>query len=360
MKRGRGAQSCAVRTTRMRIAGAAAAGLACLLPAAASAQPAGDAVAQFYRSKTVSAVVGYPAGSTFELYLRMFIRFLPKHLPGNPTVVVQHMPGAGSLTATNYLAAVAPKDGSYFGMPNPVNTIEPLLDPKRTRFDPRTFNWIGSLNSEISTCSFWAKDLKTLADLGKRNVSVGSTGPASGSTTDARVLATLLGLNIKVVTGYPILTAIKLAAERGEVDGFCGMLVSSLKTDFWDDYKAGKFSVAVQMGLAKHPELATVPNAYEAVTGEADKQLFQLIFGPWTYGRPLFAPPGVPAERVAAMRAAFIATVKDPDFLSETRRINMEIQPLPHDVVARHVAAILDTAEPVLVRARELLGVANR
>lgn len=358
MKRGRRAQSSAVRSTRMGIA--AATGLACLLSAEACAQPAGDAVAQFYRGRTVSAVVGYPAGSTFELYLRMFIRFLPKHLPGNPTVIVQHMPGAGSLTATSYLAVVAPKDGSVLGMPNPVNTIEPLLDPKRTRFDPRTFSWIGSLNSEISTCSFWAKDLRTLADLGKRAVSVGSTGPASGSTTDARVLGTLLGLNIKVVTGYPILTAIKLAAERGEVDGFCGMLVSSLKTDFWEDYKAGKFSVAVQMGLAKHPELASVPNAYDTVTGEADRQLFQLIFGPWTYGRPLFAPPGVPPDRLAAMRAAFSETVKDAEFLAEAKRINMEIQPLAHDVVARHVAAILETPEPVLERARDLLGVANR
>lgn len=208
-------------------------------------------VASFYRGRTVQAVVGYPAGSTFELYLRMFARHVGKHIPGNPTVVIQHMPGAGSLTATSHLANVAPKDGSVFGMPNPVNTIEPLLDPARTKFDPTSFGWIGSLNTETSTCSFWAKDIKTLDDMRKREVTVGSTGPASGSTIDAVVLAQLLGLKIKVVTGYRVLNDIKIAAEQGEVDGFCGLLVSALKTDFVSDWKSGRISVPIQMEIGR-------------------------------------------------------------------------------------------------------------
>ena len=147
-----------------------------------------DQVAAFYRGKTIQAVVGYPPGSTFELYLRLFVRHLDRHVPGNPAVIVQHMPGAGSLKATGYLASVAPKDGLVIGMPNPVNTTEPLIDPERTKFDPRQFNWLGSLNSEISTCGFWAKDIKTVDDLKRRQVVVGATGPSSGSTVDARVL----------------------------------------------------------------------------------------------------------------------------------------------------------------------------
>src|SRR5258705_13468572 len=142
--------------------------LQCVFAGEAGAQT--DAVSAFYRGRTVQAVVGYPPGSTFELYLRVFTRHAGKHIPGSPTVIIQHMPGAGSLAATNYLANIAPKDGSVFGMPNPVNTIEPLLDPQRTKFDPRTFNWIGNLNTEISTCSFWAKDLKSLEDIRKREV----------------------------------------------------------------------------------------------------------------------------------------------------------------------------------------------
>ena len=239
----------------------------------------------------MQAVVGYSPGSTFELYLRMLTRHIGKHIPGNPNIVVQHMPGAGSLKATNYLAAIAPKDGSVFGMPNPVNTIEPLIDPKNSRFDPRSFVWLGSLNTEISTCAFWAKDLRTFDDLKKREVVVGSTGPASGSTIDARVLGTLTGIKFKVVTGYGNLGDIRLASERGETDGFCGLLVSALKTDYWEQYKSGRMAVPVQMGLSKHAEFPNIPNAYELVTQRG-------------------GPPAVPADlravvvRTPAVRAA--------------------------------------------------------
>jgi hypothetical protein len=149
------------------------------------------------------------------------------------------MPGAGSLKATAYLAQVAPHDGSVIGMPNPVNTTEPLIDPANAKFDSRAFNWIGSLNSEISTCGFWSRDLKTLADLKRREVVVGSTGPAAGSTIDARMLGPIAGITFKVVTGYPGLSEVRLAAERGEVDGYCGLLVSSIKTDVWPAFQSG-------------------------------------------------------------------------------------------------------------------------
>src|SRR5688572_5636839 len=200
-----------IRTLRLSLILATAATLAAAPQAAAQ-----DEVAKFYKGRNVQAVVGYAPGSTFELYLRLVTRHIGKHIPGNPNVILQHMPGAGSLKATNYLAAVAPKDGSVFGMINPVNTIEPLIDPKQSRFDPRTFPWLGSLNSEISTCGFWSKDLRTFDDLKKREIVAGSTGPASGSTVDARVLSTLLGMKFRVVPGYPALNDIRLAAERGE------------------------------------------------------------------------------------------------------------------------------------------------
>ena len=314
----------------------------------------------FYKGKTVQAIIGYPAGSTFETYMRMFIRHVGKHIPGNPTVIIQQMPGAGSLTATSYLAHVAPKDGTVFGMPNPVNTIEPLLDPERTKFDARTFNWIGNLNTEVSTCSFWAKDLKTIDDLRKREIIVGSSGPASGSTIDAVVMASLLNIKIKVVTGYPVLLAIKLAAERGEVDGFCGLLVSALKTDFVSEWKSGRISIPLQMGLAKHPDLPDVPNAYDLVSDEADRQLFRLIFGPWAFGRPIFAPPGTPADRVATLRQAFKDTLADPEFIAETEKINLEISSTSGENISQVIDGILKTPEPVVIRARQLLGVDKR
>ena len=326
-----------------------------LAPAAAQ-----DEVEKFYKGKNVQAVVGYGPGSTFELYLRVLTRHIGRHIPGNPNIILQQMPGAGSLKATNYLAAVAPKDGSVFGMINPVNTIEPLIDPKNSRFDPRTFPWLGSLNSEISTCGFWAKDLRTFDDLKKREIVAGSTGPASGSTVDARVLSTLLGMKFKVVPGYPALNDIRLAAERGETDGFCGLLVSALKTDYWEPYKSGRMAVPVQMGLTKHKELSHIPNAYEFVTKEEDRQLFQLIFGPWTYGRPLYAPPGTEPARLAALRAALVAVLKDPAYVAETKKLNMEIQPTSPEAIAKLVDNLLSTPAPVVERARQVLGVANR
>jgi tripartite-type tricarboxylate transporter receptor subunit TctC len=329
------------------------------VPASAAAQSE-DPNAAFYRGRTLQAVVGYPPGSTFELYLRGFVRHLERHVPGSPTIVVQHMPGAGSLKATGYLFNVAPKDGSVIGMPNPVNTTEPLIDPERTKFDPRAFNWLGSLNSEISTCGFWAKDIKTADDLKRRQVVVGSTGPSSGSTVDARVLAALLGLNFKIVTGYPGLTEVRLAAERGEVDGYCGLLVSSIKTDVWEAFRAGTLSVPIQMGVQKHAEFPHIPNVYDLVTKPEDKQLFRLIFGPWAYGRPLVAPPGTPRDRVEMLRAAFTATLADAEFVAEARRLNLEIQPLAPHAIEKQVDEVFRTPQDVVARARVLLGAQNR
>jgi tripartite-type tricarboxylate transporter receptor subunit TctC len=285
---------------------------------------------------------------------------MARHVPGNPNIIVQHMPGAGSLKATGYLAAVAARDGLTIGMPNPVNTIEPLIDPERSRFDPRQFNWLGSLNSEISTCGIWNKTIKTVDDLKSKPVALGATGPSSGSAVDAKVLAALLGFNFKVVTGYPGLTEVRLAADRGEVDGYCGLLVSSIKTDTAEHLKSGRMTVAIQMGLQKHAEFPHVPNAFDLVSKEEDRQLFRLIFGPWTYGRPLMAPPGVPKERVEALRNAVKATLDDPQFLAETKKINLEIQPVAPDTIEKVVTDIFATPQPVLVRARDLLGVKNR
>jgi tripartite-type tricarboxylate transporter receptor subunit TctC len=336
-----------------------ASALAAALTLSGGAAQAQDAAA-FYRGKTIQAVVGYTPGSTFELYLRLFTQHLSRHVPGNPNIIVQHMPGAGSLKATGYLATVAQRDGLTIGMPNPVNTIEPLVDPERSKFDPRQFNWLGSLNSEISTCGIWNKAIKTVDDLKSKQIAVGATGPSSGSAVDAKVLAALLGFNFKLVTGYPGLTEVRLAANRGEVDGYCGLLVSSIKTDTAEDFKSGRMTVAVQMGLTKHAEFPNVPNAFDLVTKEEDRQLFRLIFGPWSYGRPLMAPPGVPADRVEALRNAVKATLDDPQFRAEAKKINLEIQPVAPSAIDKVVGEIFSTPQPVLERARDLLGVKNR
>ena len=170
-------------------------------------------------------------------------------------------------------------------------TIEPLLDRVNAKFDSLTFMWLGSLNAEISTCAFWSPDLKTLVDLRHREVVVGSTGPSSGSTVDARVLGPLTGINFKIVTSDPGLVEVRLAADRGEVDGHCGLQVSAIKSLLWDDFRAGRFSVPIQMKLRKHPDLPDVPNAYDFAASEEDRALFRLNFGPWSFGRPCWRRP---------------------------------------------------------------------
>src|SRR5918997_1935858 len=290
-----------------------------------------ESVERFYTGKTIRLVVGYPPASTFGTYARTVARYMSQHVPGAPTVIVQNMPGAGSLTATAYMANVAPRDGTAIAMINPVNTTEPLLDPERSKFDPRKFSWIGSVNREISTCAFWTNKITSIDDLRGKEVVLGATGPASGSTIDAKTLERVFGLKMKLVTGYPGLTEVRLAAERGEVDGHCGLLVSAIKTDVWDDFQKGKIKVPLQMAVQKHPELPNIPNVFDLVQSEADRNLLKLVFGPWSFGRPLVAPPGIPEDRLAALLAAFAATMRDAKFLEEAKRINLEVQPVPAD-----------------------------
>ena len=163
----------------------------------------------------------------------------------------------------------------------------------------------------------------------------GLTGPSSGSTVDARILGPLTGINFKVVTSYPGLSEVRLAAERGEVDGHCGLQVSAIKSILWDEFNAGRFSVPIQLGLQKHPELPAVANAYDLATNEEDRQLFRLIFGPWAFGRPLTAPPDTPPGRVQALRQAFEATLADPQFVAEARKSRMEVQPMAPDAIEK-------------------------
>lgn len=338
-----------VRSWRLRVIAVVAAAL--WLPPSASAQ---SDTAAFFKGRTVQGVVGYQAGSTYDTYLRIFGRHAQKHLPGNPTIIVQNMPGAGALTATIYLANVAAKDGSVIGILNPANLIEPLINPETTRFDPRAFNWIGNLAQEHTSCGFWAKDITTLEDLKKREISIGSTGPTAGSSVEARLVSGMLGLKFRIVEGYRGLAEVRLAAARGEVDGHCALFMSVLKSEQATAWQAGQIKVPIQIGLTGHPEFGTTPNLYDLV-GESDKQLLRLLIGQWSFARPMALPPGTPAERVAAWRAAFEATVKDPEFITEMAKARLDVHAIAGEKIAPLVEQTMRTPAPVVERARALL-----
>jgi tripartite-type tricarboxylate transporter receptor subunit TctC len=310
-----------------------------------------------FAGKTMRVIVGYPPGSTFDTYSRALTRHISRHTPGNPTWIVQNMPGAGSLTATNYIANVAPKDGTVLGMPNPVNLVEPLLNPSNARFDSRKFTWIGSMNAEISACAFWTNNVKTHEDMLKKRVIIGTTGPAAGSTLFAHVLMGTMGYDFKLIPGYPGLNEVRLAAMQGEVDGHCGLLVSSLKTDYWDEYKSGRIHIPLQMAVEKHPEIANVPNVFDMVKSSEDKQVLLLAFGPWKFGRPVMGPEGIPEDRTKVLRAAFMDTVTDRAFLEEARKINLEIQPIQHEEITGILREIFETSPAVIERTRKIMGI---
>jgi tripartite-type tricarboxylate transporter receptor subunit TctC len=262
------------------------------------------------------------------------------------------MPGAGSLIAVQHLANLAPKDGTAFALYNPGILIEPLLNPQATRIDPRTFGWIGSLADEQPMCGFWAKDIATIADLRKREVALGATGGTAASAVEGRLFMRMLGVKFRMVEGYRGLAEVRLAAERGEVDGHCSLYMSILKSEQETAWKEGRIKVPIQAG--KHPELPGVPNLLEIVEGE-NRQILQFLSTQWAIARPLSLPPGVPAARIAAWRAAFQATLKDPEFLADAAKAKLWINPMSAERIEPMIAAMMQTPEPVLAATRAIL-----
>jgi tripartite-type tricarboxylate transporter receptor subunit TctC len=321
--------------------------------APATAQPA-DEVASFFRGRTITAITGFQAGSSSDAYLRTFARHVVRHLPGQPGIVVQNMPGAGSLIAVQHLANIAPRDGTVFALYNPGILIEPLLNPTATKIDPRTFGWIGSLADEQTMCGFWAKDINTLADLRKREIALGATGGTAGSSVEGRLIMRMLGVRFRMVEGYRGLAEVRLAAERGEVDGHCSLYMSILKSEQEDAWKSGRIKIPIQVGIANHPELPNVPNLFDLVD-EPSKRILQLLSTQWTIARPLSLPPGVPQPRIAAWRAAFHATMADPEFLADAAKAKLWINPLAAEKIEPILAATMQTPEAVLTATREIL-----
>jgi hypothetical protein len=278
-------------------------------------------------------------------------------IPGNPTFVVQNMPGVGSQKALNYLQTLAPKDGTAFGLVNPTATTDPLFYPGQASYDPTALEWVGSMSSDTTTCGFWTREPVTLETLRSREFVVGGTAVTSGTMRANRVLGSVLGLRFKYVSGYRTLGDLTLAAEKGEVQGYCGVMVSTLKVNWWDRYQGGGIQIPVQAAMEKDPDLpASVPNALDLVGSEADRQLLRLFVGPWYYGRPFVSAPNVPRERLAALRTAFAATLRDKDFLEEAGRIKLNVRPVGGLEIAATIRKLYETPKDVIERARPIMG----
>jgi tripartite-type tricarboxylate transporter receptor subunit TctC len=317
--------------------------------------------ADFWRGKTLTLLVGYTAGGGYDIYARTLARFMSRHMPGNPVIVTQNMPGAGSLTMANYLFNVAPRDGTYFGTFARGMAMEPLVGGGKAMFDSRQFGWLGSATDEISVCATTSHSaVRSYDDMLQHEFTVGGEGGGSDPDTFAAVTRNLLGAKIRIVTGYPGGNEITLAIDRGEVDGRCGWSWTTIKATRPDWVREHRLNVLLLMGLHRSPELPDVPTILEKAHDERQLALMKLVFTRQTLGRPFAAPPEVPADRLAVLRHAFDATMADPDFLAEARQLSLEISPVTGVEVERIVRDLYETPKEVLNDARAIIKAAGK
>ena len=304
-------------------------GLAALLLTALAALPAtrshAQGAADFYKGKDLRMVVSTTAGTGYDTYARAVARHLPRHLPGTPSIIVQNMPGAGGLTAANYIYSVAPADGTVFGMIQNTVPFEPLFENPAARFDPMKLNWLGTPATEVGLyIVYHTAKVKTLRDAQMHETIAGTTGTASTPAFYGRLFNQILGTKTKLIGGYPGQLELLLSMEQGETNAMTSPFWSSLKVQRPTWYPQKIVSIIFQYGAAPHPELKDVPFAMDLVTKPDDKLLLTAAGAPLGFGRPYAAPPGVAADRVAALRAAFAATFKDPQFLADCQKQGVE------------------------------------
>jgi tripartite-type tricarboxylate transporter receptor subunit TctC len=322
----------------------------CLAPAQA------DPIADFYSGRTVTMIVSTSTGGGYDALARAIARHIGKHLAGSPTFIVRNMPGAGGLTATNYLYAAAEQDGSVIGLIQNNPPFEPLFGTPEARFDPTKFNWLGTPSVETAMVLVWhAVPVYSLDDLRRRQTIMGASGANSTPAFYARLINATLGTRMKIIPGYPGQNEALVAMERGELDGYPSVFYSALSSTrpTWLADKTAR--AIVQYGPDKLPALGDVPFVPDLVGNPDDKLLLQAAFAPLSIGRPLLMPPGVPTDRVAAMRDALAATFTDPDFLAEADKIGLSVNgPRNGADLSRVIARAYQTPASIIERLRKL------
>lgn len=334
-----------------------------LCTAGAAADARADAIADFYKGKPVKVIIGFSAGGGYDLYARTVGRHMGRHLPGNPTFVAQNMTGAGSRKAANWLYNVAPKDGATVATIGENTAIDQALKQPGVQFDVAKFNWIGnSIADNNITIVAASTGIVTIEDvLAKGGLICGGTGASSPSILSPQIINNLTGAKIRIIAGYPGGSAVNLALERGEVNCRGTNSWASQKATLGHWLKERRINVLVQWGLKKNPEISEyqgrdVPLSSELGKTDADRAALRLLASGSAIGRPIVAPPGVPADRVKALRAAFDATMTDPKFRAEAERQKMDLAPLPGEEVQRLAVETISAPEPVVTRALELVA----
>jgi tripartite-type tricarboxylate transporter receptor subunit TctC len=309
-------------------------------------------VEDFYKRKRITLYVGYSPGGGYDRYSRTLARHMGRNIPGKPRIIVKNRPGAGSMIITNEIYASLPQDGTVIGNVGRGMPTEPLLGNKEAKFDGRKFQWLGSMNNEVSVCVVWhTVPVNFWADLLDRGAIMGGTGAGSDTDTFPLVLNNLFGTKMKLVTGYPGGNDINFAMERGELEGRCGWSWSSVVSTRPQWLKDDKIKILLQMSIAKHPNLPDVPFVMDFATTKKQLQILKLIYARQLWGRPYMVGPGVPKARVEALQAAFIKTMKDKKFLKDAKRQKLELAWVDGPRVQRAIEELYSFPEDVIAGA---------
>lgn len=331
----------------------------CLLAAVlalSSAAAEAQSVESFYRGTSLKMVIGAGPGGGHDAYARVLARYWGAHVPGNPTLVPQNMPGANGLRATNFIYAVAPKDGSVVGLTNGVMTLQPLFTKEGIQFDPLKLNWLGAMQRQNNLCVTWhTSPIKTIQDAQQHEATVSSTGATGARTTVPKLLNAVIGTKFKVITGYET-AGQTLAVERGEVDGLCGASYSTLMTSSPAWITEKKVNFLAQLTLVKDPHLPDVPMVIDMVKDADTRNMLSLILTVQEVGRPVIAPPDLLADRLAALQDSFVATMKDPKFLAEANKLQLDISMSDHVAIERLLKVAYAAPKDVVERATPFIS----
>jgi tripartite-type tricarboxylate transporter receptor subunit TctC len=310
-----------------------------------------------YQGKTVRMIIPSGAGGGYDTYARVLSAHLEKHLPGKPTIINQNMPGASGMVGTNWAASdAAPKDGTVIVATYNALLLEPLFGNPQAKFDPRKFEWIGSIGKQQQICVTWhTSPIKTIEQAREREIVVSATGATGNAATMPKMLNEMLGTKFKVVTGYSTSES-RLAVERGESEGVCGLSYSTLKASNPDWILNKRINVLVQTGTKAQQGLENVPLLINLVTNGDTKKVLGLLDFQGELGRPFLMPPGTPKEYVAAMRKAFDETLKDPAFLADAEKSRLEVEPVTGAEMEKMIKAAYETPKPLVEQAAKFKG----
>ncbi|HSR56451.1 MAG TPA: tripartite tricarboxylate transporter substrate-binding protein [Alphaproteobacteria bacterium] len=318
-----------------------------------------DDLAKFYKTKGLRMVVGSGAGGGYDTYTRAFARYYYKFIPGQPRIVVQNMPGASGLLATNFAYNRAPRDGSWMMATYNALIDENLLGNRKAKFEIPKFSWIGSIGKTHHLCVTWKARSKitNIKQLVGKEATVSATGRSGNSATVPLLLNQTVGTKFKVIAGYST-TGSRMALERGEVDAICGLGYSTLQASNPDWFTNKKINIIAQIALNRHANYPDVPNAMDLVS-DRDKKVYEFFGIVQEMGRPYIAPPAIPEANLKALRTAFNKTMKDKGFLAEMKKLRLSVNPMTGEEMVASIKKIYAADQSTLNRVAELLGVAK-